>query len=165
MQKTRRNMFCLVSSDLVRSDRLHNAGGAMVRITLLAARLIDTGSNRPLSARFFKGLGDPVRLRILEYLEDGEKSVGEIVEHLGLPQNRVSMHLSCLRWCGYVTTRRDGRYIFYSLGDPRVTEILRLARELLHGSEIYLMTCEVIGDTDQNLANVTGWRGSRAKAM
>ena len=117
-----------------------------------------------VSARFFKGLGEPARLRILEYLEYGEKSVGEIVEYLGLPQNQVSMHLGCLRWCGYVTTRRDGRYIFYSLGDPRVTEILRLARELLHGSEVYLMTCEVIGDTDENLANVTGWRNHRTKS-
>jgi hypothetical protein len=45
-----------------------------------------------------------------------------------------------------------------------VTEILRLARELLRGSEVYLMTCDVIGKTDQNLANVTGWQGDRVKA-
>jgi len=44
------------------------------------------------------------------------------------------MHLRYLRWCGYVTTRRDGRYIFYSLGASRVTEILRLAKELLRGT-------------------------------
>ena len=116
-----------------------------------------------VTARFFKGLGDPVRLRVLEFLHGGERSVGEIVEHLGLPQNAVSMHLGCLRWCGYVRTRRDGRYIFYSLGDTRVTEILRLARELLQGSEVYLMTCDIIGQTDENLANVTGWRNTRAK--
>ena len=115
-----------------------------------------------VTARFFKGLGDPVRLRILEFLEGGERSVGEIVEHLGLPQNRVSMHLGCLRWCGYVDTRRDGRYVFYRLTDSRVTEILRLSREMLSGSEVYLMTCEVIGETDENLANVTGWRNRRA---
>lgn len=117
-----------------------------------------------VTTRFFKGLGDPVRLRILDFLQDGEKSVGEIVEHLGMPQNNVSMHLGCLRWCGYVTTRRDGRHIFYSLGDSRVTEILRLAKELLCGSEVYLMTCNVIGKTDQNLTNVTGWQGDRVKA-
>ncbi|MFQ5933429.1 MAG: ArsR/SmtB family transcription factor [Dehalococcoidia bacterium] len=116
-----------------------------------------------VTARFFKGLGDPVRLRILEFLQDGERSVGEIVEHLGLPQNQVSMHLGCLRWCGYITTRRDGRYVLYSLGDSRVTEIMHLARELLHGSEVYLMTCDVIGRTDENLANVTGWRSRRTR--
>lgn len=117
-----------------------------------------------LTSRFFKGLGDPVRLRILEFLQEGERSVGEIVDHTGLPQNTVSMHLGCLRWCGYVTTRREGRYVFYSLLDGRVVEILRLAQELLRGSEVYLMTCQVIGKTDENLANVTGWQRSRAKA-
>ena len=117
-----------------------------------------------VTARFFKGLGDPVRLRILEFLQGGERSVGEIVGHLGLPQNAVSMHLGCLRWCGYVRTRREGRHVFYSLGDSRVTEVVGLAQELLRGSEVYLMTCEIIGETDENLANVTGWRSSRARA-
>ena len=111
-----------------------------------------------LTARFFKGLGDPIRLRILKLLEEGERSVGDIVEYLDMPQNKVSMHLGCLRWCGYVSTRREGRFIFYSLGDARVTQIIRLAQELLHGSEVYLMTCEMIGQTQENLANVTGWR-------
>lgn len=117
-----------------------------------------------VTARFFKGLGDPVRLRILEFLREGERPVGEIVEHLGLPQNQVSMHLGCLKWCGYVSTRRDGRYIFYSLADIRITDLLRLASEMLSGSEVYLMTCEVIGTTDDNLANVTGWRNQRIKS-
>jgi DNA-binding transcriptional ArsR family regulator len=113
-----------------------------------------------VTARFFKGLGDPVRLRILEFLEDGERSVGEIVNHLGLAQNTVSMQLGCLRWCGYVSTRREGRYVFYSLSDPRVMEIISLARGLLRRSEVYLMVCEVLGkkgEAEENLANVTGW--------
>ena len=116
-----------------------------------------------VSARFFKGLGDPIRLKILEFLEDGEKSVSEIVERLELPQNQVSMHLGCLRWCGYVGTRKEGRYVYYSLGDPRVLEIMNLAKELLHGSEVHLLTCEVIGQTNENLTNVTGWRSNGAK--
>ena len=117
-----------------------------------------------VTARFFKGLGDPARLRILEFLRSEEKSVGEIVEHLGLPQNQVSMHLGCLRWCGYVNTRRDGRYVYYSIGDQRVSQLLDLARNMLHGSEVYLMTCDVIGDADENPANVTGWRKTKARA-
>ncbi len=117
-----------------------------------------------VTARFFKGLGEPARLRILEFIRSEEKSVGEIVEHLGLPQNQVSMHLGCLRWCGYVNTPREGRFVFYSLGDLRVIEIMRLARDLLHGSEVYLMTCDIIGNTDQNPANVTGWRKSKTRA-
>ena len=122
--------------------------------------MVEDEALHALTARFFKGLGDPVRLRILEFLDGGERSVGDIVEHLDMPQNKVSMHLGCLRWCGYVNTRREGRFIFYSLGDARVTQVVRLARDMLHGSEVYLMTCEVIGQTDENLANVTGWRNS-----
>lgn len=116
-----------------------------------------------VTARFFKGLGDPIRLKSLEFLETGEKTVSEIVEHLQLPQNQVSMHLSCLRWCGYVKTRKEGRYVYYSLGDSRVMDILRLAKELLRGSEVHLMTCEVIGKTNENLTNLTGWRNNEAK--
>ena len=112
------------------------------------------------TARFFKGLGDPVRLRILDFLREQEKSVGEITEYLSLPQNQVSMHLGCLRWCGYVKTRRSGRHIFYSLRDPRVMEIVQQAQELLKGSEVYLLTCEVIGKSDENLANISGWRNN-----
>ncbi len=115
-----------------------------------------------VTARFFKGLGDPIRLRILQFLEGGEQSVSEIIDDLDLPQNQVSMHLKCLRWCGYVKTRKEGRYVFYSLGDPGVTEIIKLAQMLLHGSETYIMACEVIGKTDENLSNVTGWRTQNA---
>ena len=117
-----------------------------------------------VTARFFKGLGDPIRLRILNFLAEGEKSVGEIVEQLCLAQNHVSMHLGCLRWCGYVTRRQEGRYAFYSLGDTKVMEIVHLAEEVLLGSEVYLATCEVIGETKENLANVTGWRTLRVPA-
>ena len=116
-----------------------------------------------VTARFFKGLGDPIRLKILEFLCDGERAVSEIVERLGLPQNQVSMHLGCLRWCGYVKTRKVGRYVYYSLADPRVTDIIALAKELLTGSEVHLMTCDVIGKTDENLTNVTGWRHNGVK--
>ena len=130
---------------------------------MATVRIQDREALNLVTARFFKGLGDPIRLKMLEYLCDGERAVGEIVEHLGLPQNQVSMHLGCLRWCGYVNTRKEGRYVYYSLGDPRVMYILELAKELLAGSEVHLMTCEVIGKTDENLTNVTGWRHKGVK--
>lgn len=130
---------------------------------MVVMRLQDREALNLVTARFFKGLGDPIRLKILEFLEDGERSVSEIVERLGLSQNHVSMHLGCLRWCGYVKTRKEGRYVYYSLGDPKVMKILHLAKELLQGSETHLLTCEVIGKTDENLTNVTGWRGNGVK--
>jgi DNA-binding transcriptional ArsR family regulator len=121
-----------------------------------------TGTERDaldaVTTRFFKGLEDVNRLKILEFLGGGQKAVCEIVEHLSLPQNQVSMHLRCLRWCGYVDTRRDGRYVLYSLGDDRVLQVIELAHGILQGSEVHIMACDVIGECDDNLSNVTGWR-------
>ena len=76
-----------------------------------------------LMAKYFRVLGDPIRLRVLELVAAGERSVGELVELLGEPQTKVSNHLACLRWCGFVTTRREHRTIHYGLADPRVLEL------------------------------------------
>ena len=60
-----------------------------------------------VTAKFFHGLSDLTRLRIVELLLEGEKNVSELVTILDQPQSRVSNHLACLRWCGYVDSRRD----------------------------------------------------------
>src|SRR5574337_1549609 len=84
-----------------------------------------------LSAKFFRGLGDPTRLKILEILLEGEKSVSDLVRRLGIQQGRVSNHLACLKWCGYVTAGSKGRYTFYRIADQRVKRILQLSREMV----------------------------------
>ena len=84
-----------------------------------------------LVTRFFQVLADPTRVRIVESLLGGEKNVSELVQGLGVPQARVSSHLGCLRWCGYIGTRRDGKFIYYRVTDPRVSELMRLARTIL----------------------------------
>ena len=91
-----------------------------------------------LTSRFFQVLADPTRVRIVELLLDGEKNVGELVEAVGLQQGRVSSHLACLRWCGFIGTRREGKYVYYRITDPRVRDLMRLARQLLgdHAGEI-----------------------------
>jgi len=83
-----------------------------------------------LDARFFRGLGDPTRLRIVQLLLDGERTVSEIVREVGGLQGRISSHLMCLRWCGYVTTRREGKWVHYAVTDPRVRELVRLAQAI-----------------------------------
>ncbi len=95
-------------------------------------------------ARFFRGMDDPTRVLILELLLDGEKTVSELVELLGSPQGRVSTHLSCLRWCGYVATRREGRNIYYRLADDRVRALLRIAQDLMAEHARELLSCQVI---------------------
>lgn len=98
-----------------------------------------------LLARVFQGLSDPTRLRIVQLLLEGEKNVGELGAALGIPQGRVSSHLMCLRWCGFVATRREGKYVYYRVGDPRVVELVRLAQDLLIDNAQAIASCQVIG--------------------
>lgn len=97
-----------------------------------------------LDARFFRGLADPTRVRILEHLVGGEKCVREIVEDLGVPQSSVSTHLGCLRWCGYVSARKEGRNVYYQVTDGRVLEILRLARAMIADNAQAILSCQVL---------------------
>jgi ArsR family transcriptional regulator, cadmium/lead-responsive transcriptional repressor len=94
-----------------------------------------------LLAKYFRVLGDRTRLRVLELVAERERSVGELVALLDEPQTKVSNHLACLRWCGYVTTRREHRTIHYRLADPRVVEVIELGRALLHDNEEHVAAC------------------------
>jgi DNA-binding transcriptional ArsR family regulator len=84
-----------------------------------------------LQAKLFRGFADPSRLTILEALRGGERTVSDLVQATEMSQPNVSNHLGCLRDCGLVTTRQQGRFAYYSLGDPRVGQLLALADELL----------------------------------
>jgi DNA-binding transcriptional ArsR family regulator len=95
-----------------------------------------------LVAKYFRGLGDPIRLRILELLRrEGELSVGELVGRLRLPQPQVSNHLACLRWCGFVETRRLGRTVLNRIADERVATMLDLGRSLLADNAVHVAAC------------------------
>jgi ArsR family transcriptional regulator, cadmium/lead-responsive transcriptional repressor len=95
-------------------------------------------------AKFFRALGDPTRLRLLEFLLGDEHTVNECVAHVGLAQSRVSTHLSCLADCGYVEVRRAGRYAFYRVSDHRVADLVRLARALAADNACALSECRRI---------------------
>jgi len=94
-----------------------------------------------LGAKFFRGLGDPTRLKILALLLERERHVTELVDLLQVPQGRVSSHLACLSWCGYVTTIRQGRNRYYRVADKRVRKILELAREMVADNAERLWAC------------------------
>jgi len=94
-----------------------------------------------LEAKFFRGLGDPTRLKILELLLQRERTVTELVKVLGVPQERVSSHLACLGWCGYVTASRQGRNRYYRVADKRVRKILELARDMVSDNAEHLWAC------------------------
>ena len=90
-------------------------------------------------AKLFRGFSDASRLSILEALCAGSRNVGEIVATTGLSQSNVSNHLACLLDCGLVTREQHGRFVYYALSDPRVSELLGLADGLVadvaHGVE------------------------------
>ncbi|MGH4017069.1 MAG: ArsR/SmtB family transcription factor [Pseudonocardiaceae bacterium] len=92
-------------------------------------------------AKFFRALGDPARLRLLEFLLHDEHTVTECVAHVGLSQGRVSTHLACLSDCGYVQVRRKGRFAYYAVTDPRVAELVLLARSLAADNAAALAAC------------------------
>jgi DNA-binding transcriptional ArsR family regulator len=95
-----------------------------------------------LLAKYFRVLGDPTRLRILELLAAGERSVGELVAQLGEPQPKVSNHLACLRWCGFAVTRREHRTVYYRVADERVQTVIALGRDLLYGNDEHVAACK-----------------------
>jgi DNA-binding transcriptional ArsR family regulator len=86
---------------------------------------------RELVARFFRACGDPTRLALLEFCDGEERTGTQCVEHVGLSQGRVSAHLACLVSCGLVSSRRQGRFVYYQVTDHRVRELVALARGMV----------------------------------
>lgn len=111
----------------------------------IAATRGDQLSRSEVLATFFQGLADPTRVRILELLAQRPRTVSELQTDLGLAQGRVSSHLACLRWCGYVLATVDGRFNRYQLVDPRVREILAAAESIVRDNEDRLTSCLVLG--------------------
>ncbi|MDA8067867.1 MAG: metalloregulator ArsR/SmtB family transcription factor [Actinomycetota bacterium] len=84
-----------------------------------------------LKAEFFRALGHPVRVRILQLLRDGELSVGALQAELELDSSGTSQHLAALRKQGLVSSRKDGTSVYYSVRDGRTLMLLQLAKEII----------------------------------
>lgn len=120
------------------TDRLPAVGvGLASGGTLVPAE--DAG--RRVIAKFFRALGDPNRLLLLEFCLSKDRTVTECVGHVGLAQSRVSAHLACLADCGYLTPRRDGRFTRYQVTDPRVVDLVTVARALAADNASALAAC------------------------
>ncbi|MHB8185982.1 MAG: ArsR/SmtB family transcription factor [Dermatophilaceae bacterium] len=86
-----------------------------------------------LKAEFFKTLGHPARIRILELLAEGEHSVTELMPELGLESSHLSQQLAVLRKAGMVVARKQGNNVIYSMASADMAELLLLARKVLTG--------------------------------
>jgi len=106
-----------------------------------------------LKAKLFRGLADPSRLAIIEALRPGEHSVSEIVLETGLSQPNVSAHLHCLRDCGLVTSRQQGRFVFYALVDRRMEDVLSAVEEILSDVAARVYACTRYNEQGQGADN------------
>ncbi|MFJ4654272.1 ArsR/SmtB family transcription factor [Nocardia sp. NPDC088792] len=104
------------------------------------------GMQRPLyqmKADFFKTLGHPVRIRVLELLSMREHAVSEMLDEIGVEAANLSQQLSILRRAGLVTAHREGLSVTYALTSPQVAELLAVARAILTG--VVAGQAEVLG--------------------
>jgi ArsR family transcriptional regulator, cadmium/lead-responsive transcriptional repressor len=104
------------------------------------------GAGLEVAAALFHGLSDPSRLAILQHLTLGEHRVRDLTEHLGLAQSTVSAHLACLRDCGLVESRPEGRASMFSLTSaPELLGVLDAAERLLDSSGHAVALCPNYG--------------------
>lgn len=84
-----------------------------------------------VKANLFRVLGHPARVRILELLREGERSVGTLQAELGLDSGGTSQHLAALRRIGLVESRREGTSVFYRVDDKTVFDLLEAGRAII----------------------------------
>lgn len=111
------------------------------------------------AAALFHSLADETRLRIVQRLARGEARVVDLTDQLGLAQSTVSKHLSCLRDCGLVDYRAEGRQSFYALTRPELMDLLAFAEQLLAATGHTVALCPVYGagqQTEQDLPREPG---------
>ncbi len=97
--------------------------------------------NSELISKFFHGLSNPTRFKIALSLIESEKNVSQLVDLLGMKQAQISNQLACLKWCGFVTTRQEGKFIYYQITDERIREIIELARQVVADNAEQIRCC------------------------
>jgi DNA-binding transcriptional ArsR family regulator len=107
----------------------------------MAILISESGSDRDVGAKLFRGLGDATRLAILQTLSEGERRVTDLVAELGMSQSNVSAHLACLKDCGLVTDRPEGRAVFYRIATYELFELLQAAESLLEDVGHQILLC------------------------
>ncbi len=97
--------------------------------------MVPAGARQPpiyaLKAEFFRTLGHPVRVRLLQLLRDGERTVGDLQAALELDSSGTSQQLAALRKQGLVESRREGTSVYYRVKDRRTLELLELAKRII----------------------------------
>jgi ArsR family transcriptional regulator len=116
---------------------MNTEGGRCVRA--------DIAAGLPPAAALFHSLADETRLRIVRRLARGEARVVDLTGELGLAQSTVSKHLACLRDCGLIDYRAEGRQSFYALTRPELMDLLASAEHLLAATGHAVALCPEAG--------------------
>lgn len=84
-----------------------------------------------VKAEFFKVLGHPARIRVLELLREGERTVGQLIPEVGLEASHLSQQLGVMRRASILHSRKVGATVYYSVADPRIFQLLEVAKAIL----------------------------------
>ncbi|HVB93704.1 MAG TPA: metalloregulator ArsR/SmtB family transcription factor [Acidimicrobiales bacterium] len=87
-----------------------------------------------MKADFFKTLGHPARIRILEVLRDGERPVSELLPEVGLEASHLSQQLGLMRRANLIQARKVGANVYYSVGEPMLFDLLEVAKQIITAS-------------------------------
>lgn len=116
----------------------------METMSLSSAPAVSERTDVAPLARVFAGISEPARSHILLLLLDGEYNVSELVSRTGISQGRTSIHLQCLRHCGFVSSERRGKFVYYRVRDGRVRELIQRAQEFAADYSAELVSCAVL---------------------
>ena len=95
-----------------------------------------------MKVKFLHGFSHKTRIQILECIKENEKTVSQIVEDIEGNQSNISQHLACLKGCGIIVGRQEGRYIYYSLRNQQVRDLLTMFDEVLEDVEHDVACCK-----------------------
>lgn len=87
-----------------------------------------------VKAEFFRTLGHPARIRVLEILQGGERPVSELLPEVGIEASHLSQQLGVMRRAGIIQSRKVGSNVYYSVGDPKFFELLDVAKRIITSS-------------------------------
>lgn len=95
-----------------------------------------------IKTKFLRGFADKTRLQILDCIQEKEKTVSEIVKEINGNQSNISQHLACLKGCGIITGRQEGKYVYYSLQSQKIKILLEMFDTVLAEVEENVAGCE-----------------------
>ncbi|NOU84349.1 metalloregulator ArsR/SmtB family transcription factor [Paenibacillus sp. LMG 31460] len=95
-----------------------------------------------VKAKFIRGFSDKTRLQILACIKDKEKPVSQIVDEIQGNQSNISQHLACLKGCGIIVGRQEGKYVYYSLRNEQIIQLLNIMDDVFNQVEEEVAACE-----------------------